>query len=124
MTFYHSLHVKLWDYLAKHPECDKNDALEIFNDVEIRMLGASVCIACEYAVRTSRYANPYHEQVCKTCPLEHVRWKDRCLGGLFQRWLYSHLKFARTGMRKYEKETKRFARKIRDLPVKDGIVVL
>jgi hypothetical protein len=104
-VFHHTLHRSLWQWLADNPSKSKEGWTRWESnggDVEVIW---SHCFACKYAKECG---------TCYYCPLVWGGKYDRCFvnNGLFGQWQNSTDPHERTDL----------ALKIKDLPVKDGVV--
>jgi hypothetical protein len=122
-TFYHTLHVALWDWLSKNPEKQKDEWPEWDeNGGEIEVV-ESYCFACSSA--TNQWVNYFNNDsdalrgtnTCDWCPLVLSEMDavhpSNCLGGWFHIWLSTKSLSNRIA----------FAEKIRDFPVREGVKV-
>lgn len=78
MINYEAEHRKLWNWLADHPEAEKQDYFENWDRTPY-----NECFACEAALQEAARVNTAY--FCRLCPLggESV---VGCSGGLFARW--------------------------------------
>ena len=96
--FYHSLHKKLWNYLADCPNESKESAiLELFRfghitreEMVIMAKADNYCLACDYDWAVSKE----DEDGCVHCPLDCSKIvaasedeKKTCLDGLYQKYM-------------------------------------
>ena len=102
-VFYHSLHVRLWTWLAENPGKEKFDWPGWkFNGGDTKEVN-NHCFACEYV--------SYSEQGCDICPLD-FNDNGRCLGGLYGNW----------NLARKPEELTALALQIANLPVKPGVI--
>ena len=117
-------HILLWEYIRIHIK-DVADICQFVNlkdegisfiDIESyrrKVLENVSCFACVYAEAYVRADTLVYSGACKHCPLD---WgTDSCIS--FDS-LYKKFKQSKTG-----KEAAKYALKIRDLPVKKGVIV-
>lgn len=104
IKFNHTAHKELWDWLAKNPEKGKR---EWSGWIENRggYYAALHCFACDYA-EDERTGDR-----CEACPLIWDNFDNICYLGIFGAW---------EDEKNLQKRTK-WAEKIRDLPVKEGV---
>lgn len=123
ILFNHKAHKKLWLWLAKNPNKDKNywHGWEEFNEQYIE----NDCFACRYAVEMQRRLTNAH--FCSLCPLDfdipfkkHGSIHADCLGGLYK--IYVDL--GRFHTKRNLKMRVKLARKIAKLPVKRSVKCL
>ena len=100
---YKEEHRKLWNWLADHPEAEKQD---YFKNWGIDSIPRSCCFACEVAYRAADRANTYAS--CRFCPLGGPCIVG-CDTGLYVEWQYALILERR----------QQLARKIANLPWKE-----
>ena len=77
---YEAEHRKLWNWLADHPEAEKEDYFENWDAASVPK---SRCFACEVACRKARRINTFGS--CGSCPLGGPRVVG-CDSGLYAVW--------------------------------------
>lgn len=80
---YEKEHRKLWNWLADHPEAEKDDYFDNWDDQDTPQ---SNCFACEAAVRRAIRARV--GEYCMFCPLGGSRIVG-CDGGLYTEWMWA-----------------------------------
>lgn len=100
---YEEEHRKLWNWLADHPEQEKED---YFKDWGRSSVPSSRCFACEVAFQEAWRTPAYHR--CRFCPLggRHI---VGCDNGLYAVWRYES----------DPEERRRLALQIANLPWKE-----
>lgn len=109
MKFQHTLHRKLWLWLADNPEKSKEDWPEWdYNGGTVEKV-KHLCFACEYIEET--IGGCYGDKGLLECPLNTTKesW-GWCLNELFGDWMNS------TGQTRAN-----LARTIAELPVREGV---
>lgn len=115
MAFYYSRHIELWNFLCNNPELDKQDW------VKWRINGGTYeevihsCFACDYVVKNDPISKLLEQRGlldCDLCPFGYFGTYKNCLGGLYEEWR------SETDLNKKAM----LAAKIRDLPVKEGVI--
>nr|DAU75674.1 MAG TPA: hypothetical protein [Caudoviricetes sp.] len=100
---YEAEHRALWNWLADHPEAEKEDYFENWDAASVPK---SRCFACEAARRKAWRTPAYHR--CRFCPLGGKRIVG-CDNGLYAVWRCAP----------DPEERQQLARKIADLPWKE-----
>lgn len=100
---YEAEHRKLWNWLADHPEKEKEDYFENWSHNSIPH---NECFACEVACQAADLANV--NGMCWFCPITDIHTTG-CCGYLFARWLCAS----------NTEERQMCARKIAGLPWKE-----
>lgn len=110
----HKFHIRLWDFMSKNPDLDKDDweGWRGIDDDAVNLMCPHYCFAC-YSCNTD----------CKKCPLD---WPGNITctypRSLYHRWMEISTHYINStlcnhpGKIKYALETSRLAREIRDLP--------
>ena len=109
IVFRHDLHYKMWDWLSKHPKKYKTDFLKLYPEYD-ELSGPFNCFACAYADEVGEKLKSHYIS-CKFCPLETKNDKSSdCCKGLYNKWVGAQSD-------KNYKDSAKYARKIRDLPL-------
>jgi len=103
-VFYHSLHIRLWTWLAENPGKEKIDWPEwIANGGAVDDVDGE-CFACKYRGL---------DDCENSCPLDFDIKENGCLGYLYRRWMW--------GCNDYQ-ERSETALQIANLPVRAGVI--
>ena len=68
--------VKMWDWLAKHPENGKQNYLR---EIKYAHNLTNNCFLCEYTLAFDKKERPndkYHEEACHHCPIKWARYDE------------------------------------------------
>lgn len=106
--FDHEGHKKLWDWLSKNPELEKE---HYFEDNNIPLIPILLCYACDFVEEIYNHKEEREDINCKECPLEWGNYYEnyRCekKGSPYNIWRFT-----------LDNETRvEYAKIIRDLPL-------
>jgi len=105
VIFHHDLYIKMWDWLAKNPDCDKHEWPEWGKVIEKYGKISNLCFACH---ADTEFCDITNEPLCSNCPFGNYT-DFHCMDRLFTYWRQS------TG-----RQRTYYAEKIRDYPLSNG----
>lgn len=114
-VFNHTLHKQMWNWLANHPDCEKEEwpGLQALPEKQIMEFAMYhyCCFACWVAGNDDRNTRRDMGAICKSCPLDwgaEACWDD---GELYDAWIFAGCDYD---------ERKDIARQIAELPLKEN----